>query len=41
MVYVEAPSGWAARQMLLTSLERQGYSVEMRGIGDAWRLYLS
>ena len=41
VAYVEAPEGWAGRQIVLTRLERElGYRCEMRGIGESWRIYL-
>jgi hypothetical protein len=33
--------GWGARQLLVTALERLGYTVELHGAGDRWRLVLS
>jgi hypothetical protein len=42
VAYVEAPAGWAPRQILLTRLERElGYRVTMVGAGEIWKLYLS
>jgi hypothetical protein len=42
VAFIEAPAGWAPRQLLLTRLERElSYRVTTIGAGDYWRLYLS
>lgn len=40
-VWVEPPDGWGARQLLATELRALGYTVEMIGAGEDWRLLLS